>query len=80
MNRTTIAVSKKLHQELLLEKERLKAKTMEETIEKILTEYRKLKRILTVLEIIEKNKTEKKINLKEFLEDRRKWSTPRKFY
>jgi len=32
---------------------------MEETIEKILTEYRKLKRILTVLEIIEKTKPKK---------------------
>ncbi len=80
MSRTTIAVSKELYQELLLEKQRLKAKTMGETIEKILKEYRKLKRVIAVLEIIEKNKTERKIDLKEFLEDRRKWGASREFY
>ncbi|RLE93413.1 MAG: hypothetical protein DRN04_07065 [Thermoprotei archaeon] len=60
MSRTTIAVSKELYQELLLEKQRLKAKTMGETIEKILKEYRKLKRVIAVLEIIEKIRLKEK--------------------
>ncbi|AAL62514.1 hypothetical protein PAE0030a [Pyrobaculum aerophilum str. IM2] len=54
MEKTTIAVSKKLWQELLSEKERLAAKTMEEAISKILQEYRELKRRIAILEIIEK--------------------------
>ncbi|MCX8136595.1 hypothetical protein [Pyrobaculum aerophilum] len=54
MEKTTIAVSKKLWQELLSEKERLAAKTMEEAISKILQEYRGLKRRIAILEIIEK--------------------------
>jgi len=54
VEKTTIAVSKKLWQELLSEKERLAAKTMEEAISKILQEYRELKRRIAILEIIEK--------------------------
>jgi len=73
MNKTTIVVSRKVYIELLKKKEKISAKSMSEIIERILLEYRKLKRILSILEMIEKNKTEKRLSLEELLEDRRRW-------
>ncbi|RFA97609.1 hypothetical protein [Pyrobaculum aerophilum] len=77
MEKTTIAVSKKLWQELLSEKERLGAKTMEEAISKILQEYRESKRRIAILEIIEKNRAEGFTTVEELLEDRKRWGLPR---
>jgi len=79
MEKTTIAVSRKVYAELLKEKERIGAKSMNETIEKILLDYKKLRRILAIFEIIEKNKTERRASLEELLEDRRKWGRTREF-
>lgn len=79
MGKTTVAVSKDLLKELLREKSRLKSRTIEETIRIILADYRKLRRKEALAKIIEKNREERKVDVEELLEDRRKWGKARKF-
>ena len=79
MGKTTVAVSKDLLKELLREKSRLKSRTIEETIRIILADYRKLRRKEALAKIIEKNREERKVDVEELLEDRRKWGRARKF-
>ncbi len=79
MDKTTVAVSKDLLKELLREKSRLKSRTIEETIRIILADYRKLRRKEALAKIIEKNREERKVDVEELLEDRRKWGRARKF-
>ncbi len=74
-----MAVSKDLLKELLREKSRLKSRTIEETIRIILADYRKLRRKEALAKIIEKNREERKVDVEELLEDRRKWGKARKF-
>ncbi|MGC9051283.1 hypothetical protein [Pyrobaculum sp.] len=79
MEKTTIAVSKKLLQELAREKERLRARSMEEAISRILQEYRLLRRRVAILEMLEKNRGEEgAATVEELLEDRRRWGSPRR--
>ncbi|MGB9704499.1 MAG: hypothetical protein ACPL3C_03540 [Pyrobaculum sp.] len=79
MEKTTIAVSKKLLQELAREKERLGARSMEEAISRILQEYRLLRRRVAILEMLEKNRGEEgAATVEELLEDRRRWGSPRR--
>ncbi len=79
MSKTTIAIPKRVYVELLKEKEKLGARSIGEAVERILSEYRRLRRIMAVLEMIEKNKVERKISLEELLEDRRAWGRAREF-
>ncbi len=79
MDKTTVAISKDLLKELLREKSRLKSRTIEETIRIILADYRKLRRKEALAKIIEKNREERKVDVEELLEDRRKWGRARKF-
>ncbi len=79
MGKTTVAVSKDFLKELLREKSRLKSRTIEETIRIILADYRKLRRKEALAKIIEKNREERKVDVEELLEDRRKWGKARKF-
>lgn len=79
MDKTTVAISKDLLKELLREKSRLKSRTIEETIRIILADYRKLRRKEALAKIIEKNREERKVDVGELLEDRRKWGRARKF-
>ncbi|AET32298.1 hypothetical protein [Pyrobaculum ferrireducens] len=55
MEKTTIAVSKKLLQVARV-KERLGARSMEEAISRILQEYKLLRRRVAILEMLEKNR------------------------
>ena len=73
MDKTTIVVSKRIYDELLMEKRRIGAKSINETIERILLDYKKLRRIVAIYEIIEKNKEDRRISLEELLRDRRKF-------
>lgn len=75
--KTTIAVSRDLVEELMREKERLEAKSIDETIRKILREYRELRRRVALEELIEKNREERRVEPEELIEDRRVWGKPR---
>ena len=80
MNKTTVALSREVLSDILKEKKKLKTKTIDETIKKILSEYKELRRRAALIEIATKNREERKIDLKEFLEDRKIWGKVRRFY
>lgn len=77
MMKTTIAVSRDLVEELVREKERLEAKSIDEAIRKILREYRELRRRIALEELVERNREERKVKPEELIEDRRTWGRPR---
>lgn len=78
--KTTIAVSRDLVEELVREKERLEAKSLDEAIRKILREYRGLRRRVALEELVERNREERKVKLEELIEDRRAWGRPRELF
>jgi len=71
MCQTNIVIPRRVYIELLKEKEKLGAKSIGEAVEKILSEYRRLRRVIAVLKMIEKNKSENRVSLEELLEDRK---------
>ncbi len=73
----TIAVSKTTFKRLAKLKEEFDTPNMDEALERLIENYGMLLKRISLKKLLELNKTEAKIEIKELLEDRRRYGWPR---
>lgn len=76
----TIAVSKGTYKKLIKLKEEFDTPNMDDALEKLLENYKALLKRISLKKLFELNKKEAKIDVKELLEDRRRYGWPRNLY
>lgn len=75
----TIAVSDPTYRELIKFKEEFDTKNMDDALDTLIANYKKLLKQLSLRRLLSINKNEKKITVNELLEDRKVYGWPRKF-
>lgn len=76
----TIAVSKATYAELLKIKEQSGKSSMDEAINALIEEYRRLLKQLSTKGLFAANLKENKVDIEQLLEDRARYGWPRKLY
>ena len=80
MKKTTIAVSKETYRDLIKLEDEFDTKNMDDTLEKLVENYRSLLKKIALKKLLELNKKEYKISVEELLEERRRYGWPRNLY
>lgn len=75
----TIALSKPTYDELVKIKEDFETKNMDEAIDRLIANYKRLLKQLSLKKLIAVNKKGSKITVEELLNDRKVYGWPRKF-
>ncbi len=75
----TIAVSNSTYDELLELKEDLNTKNMDEALDKLIANYKKLLKQLSLKKLFAVNEKESKVTVEELLKDRKVYGWPREF-
>jgi predicted CopG family antitoxin len=76
----TIAVSKETYKKLAKLKEEFDTSSMDDALERLLENYKKLLNRISLKKLLELNRKEAKIDVNELLEDRRRYGWPRSLY
>lgn len=76
----TIAVSKETYKKLIILKEEFETSNMDAALEALLSNYKRLLKRASLKKLIELNKKEEKVSVKELLEDRGRYGWPRDLY
>jgi predicted CopG family antitoxin len=76
----TIAVSKETYKKLAKLKEEFDTSSMDDALERLLENYKKLLNRISLNKLLELNRKEAKIDVNELLEDRRRYGWPRSLY
>jgi predicted CopG family antitoxin len=76
----TIAVSKETYKKLAKLKEEFDTSSMDDALERLLENYKKLLNRISLKKLLELNRKEAKIDVNELIEDRRRYGWPRSLY
>ncbi len=76
----TIAVSKGTYKKLAKLKDEFDTSNMDDALDKLLENYKTLLKRISLRKLLELNKKETKISVKELLEERRRYGWPRNLY
>jgi predicted CopG family antitoxin len=76
----TIAISNETYDELLKLKEELETRNMDDAVDKLIVNYKRLLKQLSMKRLLEANKKENKVTLEELLKDRKVYGWPRKLF
>lgn len=76
----TIAISNETYDELLKLKEELETRNMDDAVNKLIVNYKRLLKQLSMKRLLEANKKENKVTLEELLKDRKVYGWPRKLF
>ena len=76
----TIAISNETYDELLKLKEELETRNMDDAVDKLIVNYKRLLKQLSMKRLLEANKKENKVTLEELLKDRKAYGWPRKLF
>lgn len=75
----TIAVSNDTYEELLKLKEEFDTRNMDDALDKLIVNYKKLLKNLSLKRLFAVNKKDSKVTVEELLKDREVYGWPRKF-
>jgi predicted CopG family antitoxin len=75
----TIAVSNPTYKELIKLKEEFDTKNMDEALDTLIANYKRLIKQISLKKLLEINKKDSKVTVSQLLEDRKVYGWPRKF-
>lgn len=75
----TIAVSNPTYKELIKLKEDFDTKNMDEALDRLIANYKKLLKLISLKKLLSLNKSDRKVSVNELLKDRKVYGWPREF-